>query len=220
MSVQPTLISREISEYILTKFSCEDEFLEQLRAEAKENGIPEICISPEQGSFLQFLVKAANTKRVLEIGSLAGYSSITIARALPDDAKLTALEIELEYAHFIRRKVHEAGLEHKIHVINTNALNYLDSIKSDGEQFDLIFLDADKRNYIEYFEKCVPLLQKGGIFAADNAFAFGELLSEVHGRDNEEVEAIRMFNDYIRLQKNFMSCILPVGDGMILAVKL
>lgn len=220
MSVQPTLISREISEYILTKFSCEDEFLEQLRTDAKENGIPEICISPEQGLFLQFLIKASNVKRILEIGSLAGYSAITMARALPDEGKLTALEIELEYAHFIRRKVHEAGLDNKIDVINANALNYIDSIKASGEQFDLIFLDADKRNYIEYFEQCTPLLSKGGIFAADNAFAFGELLSEVHGRDNEEVEAISMFNDYVRSQKNFMSCILPVGDGMILAVKL
>lgn len=220
MSVQPTLISKEISEYILTNFSCEDEFLEQLRRDAKENGIPEICISPEQGSFLQFLIKASNVKRILEIGSLAGYSAITMARALPEEGKLTALEIELEYAHFIRRKVHEAGLENKIDVINANALSYIDSIKATGVQFDLIFLDADKRNYIEYFEQCNPLLSKGGIFAADNAFAFGELLSEVHGRDNEEVEGIRKFNDYIRSHNDFMSCILPVGDGMILAVKL
>lgn len=220
MSVQPTLIGREISGYITSMFSCEDEFLGRLRLEAAANGIPEICISPEQGLFLQFLIKAANIKSILEIGSLAGYSAITMARALPEDGKVTALEIELEYAHFIKRKAEEAGLSGKIEVVNIDAHKYIESIRESGRQFDLIFLDADKKNYTDYFIKCSNLLRKGGIFAADNAFAFGEILTEYPENDNEEVEAIRKFNAYIRKRNDYTSCIVPVGDGLVLAVKL
>lgn len=220
MSVQPTLIGSEISGYISKMFSCEDEFLGQLRSEAAANGIPEICISPEQGLFLQFLIKAANIRNILEIGSLAGYSAIAMARALPEGGRLTAIEIELEYAHFIKRKAEQAGLADKITVVNADARKHLESIQDSQQQYDFIFLDADKRNYKEYFLQCESLLKPGGIFAADNAFAFGEIMTEYPERDNEEVEGIRNFNEFIRKRTDYSSCIVPVGDGMVLAVKL
>ncbi len=219
MSVQPTLLNRELSDYIVSNFSSEDEFLRNLRNEAASAGIPEICISPEQGAFLQFLIRAANVGTILEIGSLAGYSAITMARALPNGGKLTALEIELECAHFIKRKTIEAGLSDKIEVVNTDAGKYLDALRPGDTQFDMVFLDADKPNYISYFERCAPLLRKGGILAADNALAFGELLTE-YPKENTEVLAIRHFNEFIKNRQDFMSCLVPVGDGMTLSVKL
>ncbi len=218
MSSKPTLVNSEISGYISEVFSSEDGFLVQLRKEAADNGIPDICISPEQGLFLQFLIKASGIVNILEIGSLAGYSAITMARALPKGGRLAAIEIELEYAHFIKRKAEQAGLSDVIEVINADARNYIDTIQ--GTMYDLIFLDADKRNYTEYFLKCERLLRTGGIFAADNAFAFGEITTEYPDRDNEEVEGIRNFNKYIRKRTDYTSCIVPVGDGMVLAVKL
>ncbi len=218
MSVRPTLITDEIADYILTNFSAEDEFLYNLRQEAAKLDIPPIHISAEEGAFLQFLLRAVNARNVLEIGSLAGYSAITMARALPPGGKLVSLEIELEYAHFIKRKAEEAGLSDIIEVHNVDALKYLSEFNGDFK-FDFVFMDAEKHDYIKYFELSERILKKGGVIAADNALAFGEIVTDFP-ETNREVEAIREFNKYFRSRKDFQSCLVPVGDGIAIGIKL
>jgi len=174
MSSSPTQVTEEIYQYLRKNFSSEDEFLRNLKKEAKEAGIPEICISEEQGKFLQFFLKSINAKYVLEIGSLAGYSAITMARALPKGGKLIAVEIFDKNARFIEKMAQDAGLADKIEVINADAKDFLGSWKPDFE-LDFVFVDADKKGYKKYFELTTPLIRRGGVFAADNALGFGHI---------------------------------------------
>ncbi len=219
MSHRPTLITDELVDYINENFSSEDKFLAKLRVDAKKSKIPDICISPEQGAFLQFFLKAVKAKYVLEIGTLAGYSAITMARSLPEGGKLISVEINAKNAEFARKKIKEAGLESKIEVHTASALQFLENYRPEF-QFDFIFIDAEKTEYKKYFLSCSSLIRKGGIIAADNALAFGEIVNTDKDREIfKEIEAIRDFNRFIKSSADFKSCLLTVGDGMIMSVK-
>ena len=201
-------------------FSSEDEFLEKLVIEAKENKIPKICISPEQGQFLQFFLKSINAKYVLEIGTLAGYSAITMARALPEGSKLITLEINAKNADFARMKIEEAGLSDKVEVVCSDAMSFLNSYNPDF-WFDFVFIDADKTQYIQYFNKCSDIVRKGGVIAADNALAYGEIVEVSPDREIfREIDAVREFNQFIKANSDYSTCLLTVGDGMTMSVKL
>lgn len=219
MSSFPTPITEKIFEYIKSSFAREDDFLRNLKAESLLKGMPEITISADQGAFLRFLIKALKIQSIIEIGSLGGYSAITMAQALPENGKLIAIEINSDYVKFIKEQVHKAGLQNKITVINADAKSYLSTLEAQPI-FDLIFVDADKLNYKFYFEKSRDLLKVGGIFAADNGLAFGEIVNEQPSRNPREVQAIRDFNDYILKQEDFYSCLLTIGDGLILSLKI
>lgn len=218
MSAQPTQITPEIFSYLQKNFSSEDEFLKQLKKEAAEENIPEICISEEQGKFLQVFLKAINAKYILEIGSLAGYSAITMARALPEDGKLIALEIFDKNAKFIERKVKEAGLESKVEVVNADAKKFLKDWKPDFE-LDFVFVDADKKAYSRYLEMTTPLIRSGGIFAADNALGFGHIAEENPKSEPGNVQAIQQFNQNFINNENYDTCMVTVGDGIAMGIK-
>lgn len=219
MSSSPTLINNDIFNYLLDNFSSEDEFLRQLKKDANSENIPEICISPEQGKFLQFFLKAINAKYVLEIGSLAGYSAITMARALPEGGKLYAIEVNEKHADFIERKVEEADLDDKVVVVNSDAKDFLDNWRPDFD-LDFVFIDADKRGYVHYMEKCTPLLRKGGVLCADNALAFGYIAGGEPENEKRSVEAIRDFNQKFLANQNYDHCLATLGDGMAMGIKL
>ena len=129
-------------EYLCGLFAREDETLLALREEADRTGLPPIAVSPDAGRLLQVLLKAVGARRVLEVGTLGGYSAIWIARALPADGSLISLELETKHAEFATRYVRRAGLAEKVEIRVGRALDLLASL--DGEQFDAIFLDADK----------------------------------------------------------------------------
>ncbi len=219
MSSRPTIITDEINQYLIENFSAEDEFLKKLKAETIQRDIPEIWISEEQGLFLQFLLKTIKAQNVLEIGGLAGYSAIIMARALPASGKIYSLELDKRNAKFMKKKIAEAGLEHKIEVINEDAHDFLADWKPDFE-LDFVFIDADKHWYEFYLEKCTPLLRKGGILCADNALAFGFIASEEPKEEKENVQAIRKFNKALKSNKQYFSCLATMGDGMVMGVKL
>jgi caffeoyl-CoA O-methyltransferase len=219
MSIQPTPLDPALMQYISENFSSEDEFLKHLREEATNEGIPEICISPEQGAFLQFLLTATNAKNILEIGTLAGYSAITMAKILPKDSKLFTIEYEYIHATFAARKVKEAGLDDIIEIQNSDAKIFLKEFQPEN-QFDFVFVDADKPSYAKYLDLVTPMLKVGGIFAADNAFAFGFITSSAPERNPEDVKSIKAFNNYFRNHPDYRVCIVPVGDGMIMGVKI
>ncbi len=218
MSSNPTQVTPEIYGYLQDNFSSEDDFLKNLKKDATEAGIPEICISEEQGKFLQFYLKSIGAKYVLEIGSLAGYSAITMARALPADGKLIAVEINEKNAKFIEQKAKEAGLENVIEVVNQDAKKFLADWKPDFE-LDFVFVDADKKGYKGYFESTTPHIRKGGVFAADNALGFGHIAEKNPKSESGNVRAIQQFNDMLNESPDYDTCLVTVGDGMAMGLK-
>lgn len=218
MSSNPTQVTPEIYGYLQNNFSSEDDFLKNLKKDATEAGIPEICISEEQGKFLQFYLKSIGAKYVLEIGSLAGYSAITMARALPADGKLIAVEINEKNAKFIEQKAKEAGLENVIEVVNQDAKEFLAGWKPDFE-LDFVFVDADKKGYKSYFESTTPHIRKGGVFAADNALGFGHIAESDPKSEPGNVRAIQQFNDMLNESPEYDTCLVTVGDGMAMGLK-
>lgn len=219
MSSRPTEITNEIFNYLLDNFSAEDEFLVNLKKEASEQGIPEICISPEQGRFLQFYLKSINAKYVLEIGSLAGYSAIVMARALPSDGKVIAVELNPRNAEFIKLQAEKAGLSHIIEVVNQDAQNFVKDFKPDYE-LDFVFIDADKRAYHKYFDYTAPLVRIGGVICADNALAFGMIAQENPESEPKNVNALKRYNEKVINDKGFFTTLVTMGDGMAMSLKL
>lgn len=217
MSTEPTIITTEIQNYLEEYFSHDNHFLKQLIKKSEESGFPQIHISPLQSSYLQMMIKAINARKVLEIGSLAGYSAISMANAMPEDGELTAVEINPKYASFIRERVSEAGLENIIRVENIHALDYLDNLESSAE-FDLVFIDADKKNYLNYAKKATPFLRTRGVLIADNALGFGHIMDKDPER-KDEVKPIREFNKWFSDNPEFFTSFVTIGDGMIIGVK-
>ena len=219
MASYPTAVTIDIADYLFENFSCEDEFLSRLRKEANQEDIPNISISQEQGRFLQFILKLMKAKYVLEIGGLAGYSGITMARALVPDGKLISLELNPHHFEFFSKKIKQANLENVIELHNTKAIDFLRDFKPDF-QFDFVFLDADKVSYMEYLDLVLPLVRVGGIIAADNAFAFGDIVARGRVEEPHNVEAIKKFNIAIANNPQLFSTIVPVGDGLIMGYKM
>lgn len=218
MSSNQTSVDKQLEQYLNDNFSSEDQFLFDLRNRANEEGIPSIHIAPSQGKIIQMLLKSINAKNVLEIGTLAGYSSITMARALPDDGNLITIESEFKHAVFAQKMVNEAGLSHIIQVQNSDAKEFLKTYQPEFE-FDFVFVDADKPSYRYYLDVTTKMLRIGGIFAADNAFAFGFLTSSKPERNPEDVKSIQGFNNYFKNHTQYFTSIIPTGDGMILGIK-
>lgn len=220
MSSKNKYVNQDIYDYLKEKSSSEDDFLKNLRKTAKKNKIPDIAISPEQGSFLQFYLNAIKAKNVLEIGTLAGYSAITMARALPADGKLITIETNQYNAQYAKERISESDVSEKIEIINANAIEFLKDYETQTK-FDFIFLDADKENYIEYVDLLLPLLIDGGTLAVDNSFAFGLINEKDDSKiESESIYRIREFNNFFIENPNFFPVtIVPVGDGMIMGIK-
>ncbi len=216
MSVGEILLTPGLQSWLYNNFGVEDQFLKNLRKDSIEEAMPEINISPLQANVLQFLIKLMNANNVVEIGSLGGYSAVSMASALSDGGRLTAVEYNEEYAWFIIKKVRAAGLEEKIKVVNRSGIDFLKEYS--GPDFDFVFLDADKKEYMDYFNLARNHLTAGGVIIADNAFAYGRLAEDVPDR-MVEVNAIREYNKYVLKQKEFTHTFLPVGDGMLLSMK-
>ena len=219
MSNNHTPVTEELDNYLNENFSSEDDFLFNLRKEAQEEGLPAINIAPAQGKLLQLLIKSIKAKSILEIGTLGGYSAINMARAMDSDSTLITIEYEFKHAVFAQRKVKEAGLENIIQVQNSDAREFLKEYNP-SKKFDLIFVDADKPSYKYYLDKCTPFLRDGGLFIADNAFAFGYLTKETHERNPNDIKSMQGFNIYFKQHPEYFTSIIPSGDGMIIGVKI
>lgn len=217
MSMKGTPVTDKVYSYILEYFSAEDEFLRTLNSEAQAAGIPAIHISPDQLSFLQVLLKSMNARYVLEVGSLAGYSTIGMARALPEGGKVVAFELNPQHAEFIRRKAAEAGVADKVEVIVGDAKKNLAEYKPNCE-FDFVFIDADKSGYVAYLEYTMPMLRVGGLVAGDNALAWGKIADD--DAEGNDVRGMQRFNKALAARADLQVAMLPIGDGMAMGVKL
>jgi caffeoyl-CoA O-methyltransferase len=207
-----------LSEYIERQFAHEDEVLRWIRKECQEQGLPSITISAEEGAFLQFLVAASHAKRVVEIGTLGGYSGTWIARALPDDGRLYTLEVDEHHAEVARASFERAGVSPKIELLEGEADSTLPGLVENGP-YDLVFIDADKGSYPAYLDWALQNLRLGGMLAAHNAFGLG---GKIVDPDNHErsIKVIREFNQRLADEPNVAATIFPAGDGMAIAVLL
>ena len=167
-------------------------------------------VATSQCHFLHLIIKTSNIKTVLEIGTFTGLSALSIALALPDDGKLTALDKDKETNKIAVSFFKKADLDNKIQTIVKHALDSLDELKNN--KFDMVFIDADKMNYKEYYERSLSLLNKGGLIIVDNVLWHGEVADE-DNLDKFTVN-IRDFNTYVANDKRVEQIIVPLGDGM------
>ena len=172
--------------------------------------IKRMQIDPTQCHFLHLIIKISNIKNVLEIGTFTGLSALSISLALPDEGKLIALDKNEETNKIALDFFKKANQDHKIQTIIKPALESLDDLTSD--KFDMIFIDADKMNYTEYYERSLKLINKGGLIIIDNVLWHGEVADE-NNIDKFTIN-IREFNDYVSNDKRVEQIIIPFGDGM------
>jgi caffeoyl-CoA O-methyltransferase len=172
--------------------------------------IKRMQVATSQCHFLHLIIKTSNIKNVLEIGTFTGLSALSIALALPDDGKLIALDKNNETNKVAINFFKKANLEHKIQTIIKPALDSFDELKN--KKFDMIFIDADKMNYKEYYDKSLKLMNKGGLIIVDNVLWHGEVADE-NNLDKFTVN-IKEFNEYVANDKRVEQIIVPLGDGM------
>jgi predicted O-methyltransferase YrrM len=215
MSEQSSRVTDQHFRYIAERTTPEDPFLKDLKRAATAEGIPSIWIAPEQASFMQVLLQAARAREVVEVGTLAGYSAITMARALPKDGRVRTIEMEAKHADFAERWVAKSDVAGRVQVHRGKGMDVLPGFAADSA--DAAFLDADKASYPKYLTECLRIVRRGGLIMVDNAFAFGELFATTPS--DREVGAIRAFNDLMAKTPALQSVIVPIGDGLWVGVK-
>ena len=180
--------------------------------------IKRMQISISQCHFLHLIVKISNTKKILEIGTFTGLSGLTMSLSLPSDGKLVTLDKNTERNKIASNFFKKAKQESKIKTIIGPALESLISLKNKGQKFDLIFIDADKENYKNYYNQSLDLIEKNGLIIVDNVLWHGEVV-DVKKQD-KLTTIIREFNSYINKDKRTQNIIIPVGDGLTVCRKL
>lgn len=210
-----------VADYFYNLFSPEDEVLREIRERSDAAGLPKIQVGAADARHLEVLVRFANAKKVVEIGTLGGYSSVCIARALPEDGRLYTFEYEPKHAEVARESLRKGRVDHKVEVFVGRALERLNDIKSNGP-FDIVFIDADKINYPNYLAWAAENLRVGGAVIGDNTFAWGYVVEgRVPPRENAAASReLKVFNKAIATDARFASTILPTAEGLALAVKI
>lgn len=212
----------QIDHYIADRFAPEDPVLTMTEKSIIEAGMPVISVSANQGKFLYLLALLCRAKKILEIGTLGGYSAIWMARALPEGGKLTTIELEADYAKIAQKNIALAGLGDKVDIRVGRALDILPQLEAEGAgPFDMIFIDADKPPYVEYFQHALRLSRPGTLIVADNVIREGQVLDT--NSSDEKVTGAQRFNEMLAAESRVTATILQtVGvkewDGMALAV--
>jgi caffeoyl-CoA O-methyltransferase len=220
MSRVYTPITDRMAEYIREVSLHEPEPLRWLRESTDDRPDAHLQISPEQGQFLQFLARVTGARKALEVGVFMGYSAAWVALGLAPGGKLIACDINEEYAAMARRTWQAAGVEDRVELRLGPALGSLDALLAEGHAgtFDMAFIDADKGNYSNYYERALELLRRGGLMAADNVLLHGRVVAP---DDREaDTEAIRAFNRKLHEDRRVAMTIVTLGDGLSVACKL
>ena len=204
-------------EYLLAHSLREDPALAALRAETASHPKVNMQIAPEQGQFMQMLVRLSGAKRAIEVGVFTGYSSLAVMLAMPLDARLLALDVSEEYTSIARRHWQTAGVADRIELVIAPAQDTLDARIRAGEagQYDFAFIDADKTGYLAYYERLLTLVRPGGLITVDNTLWNGEVANP--GNREADTVALRAFNDALHRDPRIDLALLPVGDGLTLA---
>jgi predicted O-methyltransferase YrrM len=212
-------IEQPLYDYLLSVSLTEPEVLQQLRSETSTLSNAIMQVAPEQGQFMALLVRLMNAKKALEVGVFTGYSSLCVAIALPEDGKLVACDISDEYTSIARRYWDKAGVANKIDLQIAPAIETLDKLLANGEAetFDFAFIDADKSNYYNYYDRALKLIRPGGLIAVDNVLWSGAV-ADPEIRDNR-TNKIREFNQKLHEDERVTISLVPIADGLTLALK-
>ena len=173
-------------------------------------------ISVSQAQFLQTLIKISDIKKILEIGSFTGFSALSMALALPSDGLLISLDKSSEFS-IKAQSFYEKANEKKIKQIIKPATKSLNELKDSSQRFDLIFIDADKENYLNYYESCLELINKKGLIVIDNVLWHGEVINDT--KNDKFTNIIREFNLHIKKDSRIIKNIIPIGDGLTICIK-
>ena len=213
-------LSNALSAYLVEHSVREPEILQRLRAETAQDSMSMMQIGPEQGQFMQLLVRLMGAKNCLEVGVFTGYSSLSVALVLPADGHIVACDVSEKWTAIARKYWMEAGVASKIELRIAPALSTLDELLTSGKagSFDFAFIDADKVNYLNYYERALTLVRSGGLIAVDNTLWGGQVIDK--RKKSEDTQAIRQFNDRLRSDLRIHLSLLPIGDGLTLALKL
>jgi caffeoyl-CoA O-methyltransferase len=219
MSNRTIALDDALYEYMISVSSREPGVLRRLREETAAMPQHAMQISPEQGQFMGLLVELAGARKCLEIGTFTGYSALSVARKLPDDGTLVACDISQDFTDRAKPFWEEAGVADKIDLRIGPAMETLDQMLGNGEKgtFDFTFIDADKTNYMGYFQRALDLSRQGGLICVDNVLWSGKVADP--SRNDEDTKAIRAFNLAVSKDARISLSMLPIGDGLTLARK-
>ena len=219
MSSRTIVLNDALYEYLLSVSLREPDVLCRLREETAKMPQHNMQISPEQGQFMALLVELTGARKCLEVGTFTGYSTLSLALALPEDGKIVACDISEEFTSRAKPYWQKAGVAGKIDLRLGPALETLDALIADGESgaFDFAFIDADKVNYQGYFQRALDLIRRGGLILVDNVLWSGAVVDPA--RDDEDTEAIRAFNQACADDPRISLSLVPIGDGLTLARK-
>lgn len=215
-------IFEAVDQYIGNLFDDQDDVLLATEQSVTDSGIPPISVSPNQGKLLHLLARLCHAQKILELGTLAGYSTIWMARALPKNGQLVTLELDPKHASVAHKNIVRAGLDNIVNIRVGKALEILPQLKAEGiSPFDMIFIDADKQPYTEYFEWALKLSRPGTLIIADNVIRAGKVLDEAS--KDEMVTGVQRFNKALAANPAVTATIIQtVGakehDGMALAI--
>lgn len=216
MTYEPLALTAELHRYLLAHSTPPDPVTADLIAETRRN-LPDAAgmqVAPEQAAFLQILATVAGAKRAVEIGTFTGLSSLAIARGLGADGRLTCYDINSDYTDIAKRYWARAGVDDRIEVRIGPALDNLKDLPDD-EHLDLVFIDADKENYTNYWNALLPRVRKGGLVLVDNVLWSGRVLDPRNDRDRGVVD----FNTAAVSDPRVELVIVPIGDGITMARK-
>ena len=209
------IVEPQVEEYAEAHTTPDGELFERLAEETRaKTTAPQMMVGRIEGRFLATLVALSGARRILEFGTFTGYSSISMASALPPDGKVITLDVDPEATAIARRYMDESGHGDKIEIRLGPALETLQDIEG---PFDLVFIDADKPNYVNYYEAALPLLADEGLLIADNVLWSGRVVDDSDGE--ESTQAIKKFNEHVQADERVVSVMLTVRDGMTLVRK-
>lgn len=217
MSRETLSMTPELIDYLVEATLDEPDVLRRLREETASHPQSNYQISPEQGQFMQLLIRLSGATHAIEIGTFTGYSSIAVALALPSDGTMLCCDVSDEFTAIAKRYWAEAGVEDKITLELGPGLDTLDRLIAEGKAgtYDFFFADADKTNSINYYERALTLLKPGGLFANDNALAHGRVVAP----DDKGVAIRDELNRLAARDKRVVASLVPIADGLLLAWK-
>jgi len=212
-------LDKDLYAYLLERGVREPDVLQQLREATEKEELSAMRSAPEQCQLMAMLLRLADSKRVIEVGTYTGYATLWMALALPEDGEVVTCDISERWSFVARRFWEIAGVEEKVRLHLRPALETLDALIQGGEEnaFDFAFIDADKENYEHYYERCLQLVRPGGLIVIDNVLWGGSVIDA--SNNSAATEAIRAFNRRLQGDERVELAMLPIADGVTLALK-
>ncbi len=219
MSNRTINLDETLYQYLLDHSVRENDLLRELREITSQLEMSRMQISPEQGQFMALLVEMLGAERIIEIGTFTGYSALRLAQAMPEHGELVCCDINREWTEIGRRFWRDAGVEARIDLHLAPALDTLANLIENGgtETFDMAFIDADKTNYLNYYESCLTLVRRGGLIMFDNTL-WGGAVADPSDQEADTL-ALRELNDRLHKDERVSISLVPIGDGLTLARK-